>query len=203
MFAKENLSGNFQIFNKHFQRDMDILNLWNEEMKDKVIINDGKVTNITEIPEKIRNIYKSIWEIKQTDLIQMDADRGRFVDQSHSSNRYVEKVNNSKVYTIIKTAWEKGLKTGSYYLRSKASSKAIQFSVDSVNSQKQNSKNKTKESVDNSSKSQSDFDVDNSAKQSNSKSRSDFDADTKLNDFKKWLAESKKKAETGECEACQ
>jgi ribonucleoside-diphosphate reductase alpha chain len=175
---------------------MDILNLWNEEMKDKIIINDGKVTNITEIPEKIRNIYKSIWEIKQTDLIQMDADRGRFVDQSHSSNRYVEKVNNSKVYTIIKTAWEKGLKTGSYYLRSKASSKAIQFSVDSGNGashhssvkidNSKNSKNETKESVDN-----------------NSKSQSDFDADAKLNDFKKWLAESKKKAETGECEACQ
>ncbi len=210
MYIKENLAGNFQIFNSHFQKDMDLLGLWNNNIKNKIVLSNGKISNIDEIPKQIRDIYKSVWEIKQTELVQMDADRGIFIDQSHSSNRYIENVTGKKIYTILLSAWEKGLKTGSYYLRSKAPSEAIKFSIDYTtvkNNQTNNqTNNQINNQIDNHINNQTNNHINNQTNnQINNQINNKVDDQAKKSpkEFKRWLEESRKKAESGDCEACQ
>jgi ribonucleotide reductase alpha subunit len=111
-------------------RDLQKLNLWNVEMKNAIIVNNGSVQGITTIPEKIRAKYKTVWEISQKTLIDLSADRGIYVDQSQSLNLFVE----SPSYKILSSmhfyAFNKGLKTGMYYLRTKPKAKAQQFTID-------------------------------------------------------------------------
>mgnify|MGYP000960374509 CR=1 FL=1 len=104
--------------------------LWNAEMKNKIIAQNGSVQKISEIPANIKALYKTVWEIKQKDLIDMSADRGAFIDQSQSFNVHMPNPNFGKLTSMHFYAWKKGLKTGMYYLRTKAAADAIKFTID-------------------------------------------------------------------------
>lgn len=129
IYSRRVLSGEFVVVNKHLLRDLVKLGLWNDEMKNKIISNNGSIQNIEEIPQNIKDLYKTVWEIKQRDIIDMAADRGAFICQSQSLNLFVDKPNFAKLTSMHFYAWEKGLKTGMYYLRTKAASEAIKFTV--------------------------------------------------------------------------
>ncbi len=146
MFIRSTLSGTFQIINKYLIKDLIELNLWNDTMKQKIIANDGSVQNIPEIPKNIREIYKTVWELKQRDLIDMDRDRGAYVCHSSSSNRYVKNPTDNKLTSMHMYSWKVGLKTGCYYLRSQSDVNAVKFNVD-VNILKQTKEIQTKKEV--------------------------------------------------------
>ena len=130
MFTRNTLSGTFQIINKYLIDDLLNLNIWNDNIKQKIIANNGSIQNISEIPTVIKEIYKTVWELKQKDLIDMDADRSAYVCQSSSSNRYMSNPTNNKLTSMYIYCWKKGLKTGCYYLRSQSGANAIKFNVD-------------------------------------------------------------------------
>lgn len=130
IYTRRVLSGEFIIVNKHLLNDLIELNIWDDEMKQDIIAHKGSVQNIQRIPAHIRDLYKTVWEISQKTIINMAADRGAFIDQSQSLNLFVENPNFAKISSMHFYAWEKGLKTGMYYLRSKAAADAIQFTVD-------------------------------------------------------------------------
>ncbi len=125
IYTRRTLSGEFILVNKHLVRDLISLNLWNEDMKNLIILHKGSVQNISQIPQDIRDTYKTVWEIKQKDLIEMSADRGKFICQSQSLNLFIEGVNSAKLTSAHFHSWELGLKTGMYYLRTKAAVDAI------------------------------------------------------------------------------
>ncbi len=130
IYSRRVLSGEFVIVNKHLLKDLVQLGLWNNDMKNKIILANGSVQNIEEIPADIKEIYKTVWEIKQRHLIDMAADRGAFICQSQSLNLFVDKPNTAKLTSMHFYAWKKGLKTGMYYLRSQAASQAVQFTIE-------------------------------------------------------------------------
>jgi len=130
IYIRRTLAGEFVIVNKHLVKDLKNLGLWSKQMKDTMIRHGGSVQNIPEIPEILKQKYKTIWEISQKVLIDMAKDRGCFIDQSQSLNLFIENPTVSKLSSMHMYAWEKGLKTGLYYLRSKAKSKAIQFTLE-------------------------------------------------------------------------
>ncbi|MHB1279419.1 MAG: glycyl radical enzyme family protein, partial [Bacteroidia bacterium] len=130
IYTRRVLSGEFIIVNKHLLSDLIELGIWDDEMKQDIIAHKGSVQNIERIPPHIRDLYKTVWEISQKTIINMAADRGAFIDQSQSLNLFVESPNFAKISSMHFYAWEKGLKTGMYYLRSKAAADAIQFTVD-------------------------------------------------------------------------
>jgi ribonucleoside-diphosphate reductase alpha chain len=130
IYTRRVLSGEFIVVNKHLLRDLVKLNLWNEEIKNKILLNNGSIQNIDEIPQNIKDLYKTVWEIKQRTIIDMAADRGAFIDQSQSLNLFVQDVNFAKMTSAHFYAWKKGLKTGMYYLRTKAAANPIKFTVD-------------------------------------------------------------------------
>jgi ribonucleotide reductase alpha subunit len=124
------LSGEFPIVNKHLLKDLVKLGLWSDTMKQKIIMANGSVQGINEIPAEIKEIYKTVWEIKQRAIIDMAADRGAFIDQSQSLNVFIDNPNFAKLTSLHFYAWKKGLKTGMYYLRSKSAADAIKFTID-------------------------------------------------------------------------
>ncbi len=130
IYSRRVLSGEFVIVNKHLLKDLVQLGLWNNDMKNKIILANGSVQNIDEIPSDIKEIYKTVWEIKQRHLIDMAADRGAFICQSQSLNLFVDKPNTAKLTSMHFYAWKKGLKTGMYYLRSQAATQAVQFTIE-------------------------------------------------------------------------
>ncbi len=130
IYTRRVLSGEFIIVNKHLLKDLVNLGLWNTTMKDSIITANGSVQHIEEIPAGIRELYKTVWEIKQRNLIDMAADRGAFICQSQSLNLFVDNPNTAKLTSMHFYAWKKGLKTGMYYLRTQAASKAVQFTVE-------------------------------------------------------------------------
>ena len=125
IYTRRTLSGEFIIINKHLVKDLISLGLWSEDMKNMIIINKGSVQNIPNIPDDIKEIYKTVWEIKQKDLIEMSADRGKFICQSQSLNLFIENVNAAKLTAAHFHSWRQGLKTGMYYLRTKAAVDAL------------------------------------------------------------------------------
>jgi len=125
IYTRRTLSGEFILVNKHLVRDLIALDLWNEDMKNLIILHKGSVQSIPQIPQDIRDSYKTVWEIKQKDLIEMSADRGKFICQSQSLNLFIEGVNSAKLTSAHFYSWELGLKTGMYYLRTKAAVDAI------------------------------------------------------------------------------
>ena len=129
IYTRRVLSGEFVVVNKHLLLDLVQLGLWNDEMKNEIIKANGSVQGIDSIPDNIKAIYKTVWEIKMKDIIDMSADRGRFIDQSQSLNLFIDQPNMGKITSMHFYAWEKGLKTGMYYLRTKAATQAIQFTV--------------------------------------------------------------------------
>jgi ribonucleoside-diphosphate reductase alpha chain len=129
IYTRRVLSGEFTVVNKHLLKDLIRLNLWNEGMKNKVIKSNGSIQNIPEIPQHIKDLYKTVWEIKQKTIIDMAADRGAFICQSQSLNIHIQDPNFGKLTSMHFYAWKKGLKTGMYYLRTKAAADAVKFTV--------------------------------------------------------------------------
>jgi ribonucleoside-diphosphate reductase alpha chain len=129
IYTRRVLSGEFVVVNKYLMKDLVELGLWDPKLKDKIITSNGSVQNIEEIPQEIRDIYRTVWEMKQRSLIDMAADRGAFICQSQSLNLFVEEPNFAKLTSMHFHAWKKGLKTGMYYLRTKAAVDAIKFTV--------------------------------------------------------------------------
>jgi len=130
IYSRRTLSGEFAIVNKHLLRDLVKLGLWDDNMKNRLIAANGSIADLPEIPNNIKELYKTVWEIKQKDIMDMAADRGAFIDQSQSLNVFIDSPNFAKLTSMHFYAWKKGLKTGMYYLRSKAARDAIQFTVD-------------------------------------------------------------------------
>lgn len=130
IYIRRTLAGEFVVVNKHLVNDLQALGLWSKEMKDLMIKAGGSIQNIVEIPQDIKELYKTVWEISQKVIIDMAADRGVFVDQSQSMNLFVENPTLSKLSSMHMYAWKTGLKTGMYYLRSKAKARPIQFSLE-------------------------------------------------------------------------
>ena len=130
IYSRRVLSGEFAVVNKHLLRDLVKLGLWNDSLKNKIIASNGSVQNIPEVPQNIKDIYKTVWEIKQRTIIDMAADRGAFICQSQSLNLFIQDANFAKLSSAHFYAWKKGLKTGMYYLRTKAAADAIKFTVD-------------------------------------------------------------------------
>ncbi|TGK03376.1 ribonucleoside-diphosphate reductase subunit alpha [Leptospira selangorensis] len=129
IYVRRVLSGEFIVVNKYLLKDLVKLGIWNESMKNKIIKANGSVQNIQEIPNDIKEIYKTVWEIKQRSLIDMAADRGPFICQSQSLNLFLDSPNHSKLTSMHFYSWKKGLKTGMYYLRTQAAAQAVQFTV--------------------------------------------------------------------------
>lgn len=130
IYTRRTLSGEFIVVNKHLLRDLNKLGLWNDEMKNKLIAANGSVQNIDEIPENLKALYRTAWEISQKSILDMAADRGAFIDQSQSLNVFMENADFSKLTSMHFYGWKKGLKTGMYYLRTKAATDAIKFTVE-------------------------------------------------------------------------
>ena len=130
MYMRRVLSGEFPIVNKYLLKDLVDLGLWTPAMKNAIMAHNGSIQNIDGIPQNIKELYKTVWEIKQKDLIDMAADRGAFIDQSQSLNIFMESPNLAKMSSMHFYAWRAGLKTGMYYLRTKAAADAVKFTVD-------------------------------------------------------------------------
>lgn len=130
IFMRKVLSGEHTIVNKYLIRDLIKLNLWNDDIKDKIILENGSVQNIPEIPYEIRQLYKTAYELKQKDLIDMDADRAPYICHTQSSNRFVPPDNVQKrIYNILMYAWSRRLKTLSYYIRQMPVRGNVKFSI--------------------------------------------------------------------------
>ena len=137
LYVRRTLSGEFIVPNKHLIKDLISEGLWSLEMKDEILRHKGSIQNIDGIPERLKNLYKTTWEIKQKNVIDMAADRGVYIDQSQSMNIHMIDANSAKVSSMHFYGWRKGLKTGMYYLRTKAAVDAIQFTVEQKKAQDQ------------------------------------------------------------------
>ena len=130
IYLRRTLAGEFVVVNRHLVEDLKKIGIWSKDMKDLMVKAGGSIQNIVDIPDEIKKLYRTVWEIKMKDIIDMAADRGRFIDQSQSMNLFMESPTLSKLSSMHMYAWKKGLKTGMYYLRSKAKARPIQFSLE-------------------------------------------------------------------------
>jgi ribonucleoside-diphosphate reductase alpha subunit len=133
IYTRRVLSGEFIVVNKHLMKDLIKLGLWDERMKNRIMEANGSVQNVPEIPQHIKDLYKTVWEISQKTIIDMSADRGAFICQSQSLNIHLQDANFGKMTSMHFYAWKKGLKTGMYYLRTKAATDAIKFTIEKEN----------------------------------------------------------------------
>jgi ribonucleoside-diphosphate reductase alpha chain len=129
IYTRRVLAGEFAVVNKHLVRDLIQLGLWSEEMKDRIIAHNGSVQYIPEIPADLKDLYRTVWEIKQKSILEMAADRGAYIDQSQSLNIHMEDTNFGKLSSLHFAAWKLGLKTGMYYLRTRPAVDAIKFTI--------------------------------------------------------------------------
>ena len=130
IYTRRVLSGEFIIVNKHLLKDLVREGLWNKDMRQKIMAANGSIQNIQDIPQRLKDLYKTAWEISQKAIIEQAADRGAYICQSQSLNIFMENANFGKLTSMHFYGWEKGLKTGMYYLRTKAATDAIKFTVD-------------------------------------------------------------------------
>jgi ribonucleoside-diphosphate reductase alpha chain len=129
IYTRRVLSGEFIVVNKHLLEDLVKLGLWNEELKQEIMRHNGSVQNIDIIPQDLKDLYKTVWEMSMKDIIDMSRQRGYFIDQSQSLNLFMQDANYSKLTSMHFYAWQSGLKTGMYYLRTKAAVDAIKFTL--------------------------------------------------------------------------
>ncbi|MCU0318351.1 MAG: ribonucleoside-diphosphate reductase subunit alpha [Amoebophilaceae bacterium] len=129
IYTRRVLSGEFVVVNKHLLKDLIELNLWNDQMKNALIIANGSIQHVDSIPAHIKALYRTVWEIPQKSILDMAADRGAYICQSQSLNIHIQEPNFGKLTSMHFYAWKKGLKTGMYYLRTKAAADAIKFTV--------------------------------------------------------------------------
>lgn len=130
IYTRRTLSGEFIIVNKHLMKDLIALGLWDDTMRNRLISTNGSVQSVPGIPQHIKDLYKTVWEISQKIIIDMSADRGAYICQSQSMNVFMQDPNFGKLTSMHFYAWKKGLKTGMYYLRSQAATSAIKFTLD-------------------------------------------------------------------------
>jgi len=130
LYSRRVLSGEFVVVNKHLLRDLIEAGIWSLELKNKIIAQNGSIQNIPEIPEALKSLYKTAWEISQKAIIDMAADRGAYICQSQSMNIFMPNANFAKLTSMHFYAWKAGLKTGMYYLRTKAAVNAVKFTLD-------------------------------------------------------------------------
>ena len=130
IYSRRTLSGEYIIMNKHLLKDLIDLGLWNDDMKQLLMSHNGSIADIPGIPEELKALYKTVWEISMKDIIDMSADRGAFICQSQSLNLFIQNPNFGKLSSMHFYAWKAGLKTGMYYLRSKAAVDPIKFTLD-------------------------------------------------------------------------
>ena len=129
LYLRRTLAGEFVMINKHLVRDLQKIGKWNKDTKDKIVFEKGSVQNL-DIPDELKQIYRTAWEIPARSIIDMAADRGPYIDQSQSMNLFVENPTTAKLSSMHMYSWKKGLKTGMYYLRTRAKASAIQFTLD-------------------------------------------------------------------------
>jgi len=132
IYLRRVLSGEFPVVNKYLVMDLVKRGLWTDEIRNEIIAHNGSVQKIAQIPHEVKELYKVVWEIRQKDLIDMAAARGRFIDQSQSLNLFLESPKSSQITSMHFYAWRQGLKTGMYYLRSRPAADAIKFTVDTT-----------------------------------------------------------------------
>ncbi|KAG2662334.1 hypothetical protein PVAP13_1KG524300 [Panicum virgatum] len=132
IYSRRVLSGEFVIVNKHLLHDLTEIGVWSPILKNKIIYEDGSVQKVIEVPDDLKAVYKTVWEIKQKTIVDMAADRGCYIDQSQSLNIHMDQPNFGKLTSLHFHAWSKGLKTGMYYLRTRAAADAIKFTVDTT-----------------------------------------------------------------------
>lgn len=132
IYVRRVLAGEFIVINKHLMRDLIKLGLWNNDMKNQLIVANGSIQDIPNIPDDIKALYPTVWEIPQRAIIDMAADRGAFIDQSQSLNIHMESATLGKLTSMHFYGWKKGLKTGMYYLRTKAAADPIKFTVETT-----------------------------------------------------------------------
>lgn len=139
IYSRRVLSGEFQVVNHHLLRDLAERNLWTEEIRLQILRDYGSIQMINEIPDDLKSLYRTVWEIPQKSIIDMAADRGAFIDQSQSMNVHLAKPSRSSITSMHFYGWKAGLKTGSYYLRTKPAANPIQFSLDKSKMKKKQS----------------------------------------------------------------
>ena len=130
IYSRRTLAGSFMQVNKRLMRDCMQLGIWSESLKNEIITNDGSIQEIESIPKSLRDIYKTVWDIKQKVLINLACDRGRYICQSQSLNLYLSKIDMNTLGSMHLYGWIQGLKTGLYYLRIKPVAKTQQFTVE-------------------------------------------------------------------------
>ena len=137
IYTRRTLSGEYVVVNKHLLKDLNKMGIWSEDLKNAIVANNGSIQTIEGIPDELKELYKTAWEIKQKSLIDMSADRGAFIDQSQSLNVFIQDANYSKLTSMHFHAWQKGLKTGMYYLRTRPAADPIKFTLDMTKLQQQ------------------------------------------------------------------
>jgi ribonucleoside-diphosphate reductase subunit M1 len=142
IYARRVLSGEFVVVNQHLMADLIQLGLWSPSLKTALIAANGSVANLPSVPASLKEIYKTVWEIKQRTVVDMAADRGAYIDQSQSLNIHMSDPNAGKLTSLHFHAWRRGLKTGMYYLRTRAAADAIKFTVDAASLKEANKENK-------------------------------------------------------------
>lgn len=130
MYNRRVLAGEYTVVNKHLLRELTSLGLWTHSVRNRIIADNGSIQNVVEIPESIRQVYKTVWEIPQRTILEMAADRAPFICQSQSLNIHIADPNSKKLTSMHFFAWKLGLKTGMYYLRTRPKADAIKFTVD-------------------------------------------------------------------------
>jgi len=130
LYVRRVLSGEFVQVNRHLLHDLIDRKLWNEEMRQQLIAHNGSVQHIEGVPDDLKELYKTVWEVKQRSVLDMAADRGAYIDQSQSLNIHMTDATTAKLSSMHFHGWQRGLKTGMYYLRTKAAVDAIKFTVD-------------------------------------------------------------------------
>ena len=130
IYTRRTVAGDFVVVNKHLIKDLNELELWNDTMKNKIIENNGSIQTIAEIPDNIKNLYKTVWETKQKHLIEQAADRGPFICQTQSMNLFFEEPTQNTLTSALFYSWKKGLKTGCYYIRTRPKAQAQQFTIE-------------------------------------------------------------------------
>src|SRR5690606_3675545 len=129
IYTRRVLSGEFIVVNKHLLEDLVALGLWNEDLKQEIMRANGSIQHVDNIPDDLKELYKTVWELSMKDIIDMSRHRGYFIDQSQSLNLFMENANMAKLTSMHFYAWKSGLKTGMYYLRTKSAVDAIKFTL--------------------------------------------------------------------------
>ena len=133
IYTRRVLSGEFIVVNKHLLEDLVELGLWNDDLKEEIMRANGSIQDVDAIPQDLKELYKTVWELSMKDIIDMSRHRGYFIDQSQSLNLFMENANMAKLTSMHFYAWKSGLKTGMYYLRTKSAVDAIKFTLKNDN----------------------------------------------------------------------